>query len=409
MAQQIFFELSVVIAIATFVSIIMKLIRQPLIIGHIITGIILGPFALNLVQSNDTLVAFSQIGIAFLLFIVGLNLNFRTLKDVGKLALVIGLCQVAVTFVIGYVIAVFLGFSNTSALYLSTALTFSSTIIVVKLLADKHEIDSLHGKIAIGLLLIQDFIVILILMFHSSLLNNGNFQALVISTLLKVVIAILIVFFMSIYVMPKILLYVAKSQELLFLFGISWVLTFAVVLNKLGFSIEMGALFAGISLASSPFNLEISSKLKPIRDFFIILFFIFLGAQMLFTITSDILVKIIALSVFVLIGKPLIVMMIMGILGYRKRVGFLTGLSMAQISEFSFILAVLGASYGQLSQETMSIITFVGLISIAGSTYLIMNSGKLYDKFSKYLSVFEKPVIRNPDEQGKKENLKTEN
>jgi len=151
MVQNIFLELSIVIAIATLMSVFMKLLKQPLMIGHILTGIILGPLVLNIVQSSDTLITFSDIGVAFLLFIVGLNLNFKALKHVGMLSFAAGICQVIFTFIAGYLLAMALGFSSSSSVYISIALAFSSTIIVVKLLLDKYELESLHGKIAIYL------------------------------------------------------------------------------------------------------------------------------------------------------------------------------------------------------------------------------------------------------------------
>ena len=390
MAQNIFFELSIVVAAATLVSIFMKIIKQPLIIGYIITGIVLGPFALNLVQPSDTLVTFSEIGIAFLLFIVGLNLNFKTLKDVGVIALITGIAQVAITFVAVYFISKFLGFSGISSLYISGALAFSSTIIVVKLLLDKHDLDTLYGKIAVGLLLVQDFIVIVLLLFLSPSVGIQSFSSLALSTIIKMAVAIALVMLAGNYFVPKVLEFTAKSQELLFLFGISWVLLLASSLSRLGFSIEMGALFAGIGLASSPFSLEIGNKLKPLRDFFIILFFISLGSQMIFILTAGTILKIIVLSLAVLVLKPIIVMSVIGLMGYKKRIGFLAGISLAQVSEFSFILIILAVNLGQISQETASLVTLVGLITIAGSSYMILNNYSLYQKFSNYLSIFEK-------------------
>src|SRR3989338_10283244 len=406
MVQNIFFELSIVVAAATLVSIFMKIIKQPLIIGYIITGIVLGPFALNLVQPSDTLVTFSEIGIAFLLFIVGLNLNFKTLKDVGVIALITGIAQVAITFIVVYFISKFLEFPSISSFYIAAALTFSSTIIVVKLLLDKHDLDTLYGKIAIGLLLVQDFIIIVLLLFLSPSVGMQTFSSLALSTIIKMAVAIALVMLVTNYFVPKVLEFTAKSQELLFLFGISWVLLLASSLSRLGFSVEMGALFAGISLASSPFSLEIGNKLKPLRDFFIILFFISLGSQMVFILDSGTLLKIIVLSLVVLILKPIIVMSVIGLMGYKKRIGFLTGISLAQVSEFSFILIILAVNLGQISQETASLVTLVGLITIAGSSYLILNNYSLYQKFSGYISVFERKNLNGAMEKAKYQDFK---
>ncbi|MBI2656273.1 cation:proton antiporter [Candidatus Woesearchaeota archaeon] len=405
MVQSIFFELGIVIAIATLISAIVKFIKQPLIIGYIITGVIIGPVALDLAHSSDTLVAFSQLGVALLLFIVGLNLNFKTLKEVGFVSLAIAIGQVLFTFVIGYVISTLLGFSGTSSLYISTALTFSSTIIIVKLLSDKHDLDSLYGKIAVGILLVQDFIAVLILMLLSSELKSELIGGMIAFTLAKVVGIIIALLLVSSYVLPRILNFVAKSQELLFLFGISWLFALSIALNKIGFSIEIGALFAGISLASSPFHFEIGSRLRPLRDFFIILFFISLGSQMIFK-AANVIIAIAVFSAFVLVSKPLIVMFIMGMMGYKKRVGFSTGIATAQISEFSLILLFLGMNLGHLSQEIVSSVTVVGMITMAGSTYMIMHSDRLYRSLSRHLSIFEIRKLKTGYDNTKHDNFK---
>jgi len=397
----IFFELGIIIALAAVSSVFMKLIRQPLIIGYIAAGIIAGPLFLNLAQS-DAFIAFSQIGIALLLFIVGLNLDFKTLKQVGAVSLLTGIGQVLFTFIISYAVSNLLGFSAISSLYISIALTFSSTIIAVKLLSDRHDMDSLHGKITVGFLLVQDFIAIIILMFLSPTFKSGSFIGLAAFALIKVIGIVIALLAISNYLLPRILNFAARSQELLFLFGISWMLALSVALSRLGFSIETGALFAGISLASSPFHLEIGSKLKPLRDFFVILFFASLGAQMIFTHGSGALLKIIALSLVVLVAKPLIIMLIMGVMGFRKRIGFMTGLATAQVSEFSLILVLLGMSLGHLGQETVSIVTVATLITIAGSTYMTMYSDRLYAFFSKQLSIFERKKLMSEGFRGEK-------
>jgi len=387
--ESIFLELSLVIAIALVLASIMKLIRQPLIIAYIFSGVIVGPMFLNLVKSQSTLVAFSQIGIAFLLFILGLNLNLEILKEVGLVAFITGIGQVLFTSVIGYFIATSFGLSHLSAIYVSIALTFSSTIIIVKLLSDKNDLDTLYGRISIGFLIVQDIIAIFILMFLSGFVLDVSIPSLLLTTLLKGMCFILILFLISKYALPGLLHNIAKSQELLFLFSITWCFIISVASYYLNFSIEIGALLAGISLAASPFHYEISRKIRPLRDFFIIIFFVALGSQMTFSITN-LIIPAIVLSVFVLIGNPLIVMTLIGLFGYKKRTGFLAGLTVAQISEFSLILVALGLKLGHLSPEIVSMVTIVGIITITGSTYMILNGNALYNLLAKYLTIFER-------------------
>jgi len=206
----------------------------------------------------------------------------------------------------------------------------------------------------------------------------------------------------SIYILPKLSVFFAKSQEFLFLFSIGWGLGLAALFHYMGLSMEIGALIAGIALSMSPFNYEISSKMRPLRDFFIILFFILLGSQMVFGNINELIIPAIIFSLFILIGNPLIVMILMGLLGYKKKTGFQAGFTVAQISEFSLILIALGVSVGHLTNEILSLVTIIGIITISGSTYLILYSDKIYPYLSKYLSIFERKKVKEKKESIKK-------
>lgn len=384
-----FVNVSMIILVALGVSAVMRLLRQPLIIGYIFTGILVGPYFFNLLQGNNAVGTFSQLGVALLLFTVGLHLNPKVIKEVGKVSLITGIGQVVFTSVIGFFIANLLGFSLVASIYIAIALTFSSTIIIMKLLTDKGDIDSVYGKISVGFLIVQDIIAIFALMLISSLSLNTNLSSLIVSTFVKGVVAVVVLSVFGIYALPYFMKLVAKSQEFLFLFSISWCLALASLFSYLNFSLEIGALFAGVILAASPYSGEISSKLKPLRDFFIILFFIIIGSEMVLNDVVQNVVPIIAFSIFILVGNPLIVMVLMKTMGYTKRNGFLAGLTVAQISEFSIILVALGVSVGHLSSEVLSLVTMVGLITIGGSTYMIVYSSKIYPKISRYLKFFE--------------------
>ena len=390
MNPEIFIELSKILIVTVVITGFMKLLKQPVIIGYILSGIIVGPFVLNIIDSTNILSAFAQIGVALLLFFVGLNLNPRVIKDVGKISLITGLGQVIFTTSIGFVIAKSLGFSTLVSLYISIALAFSSTIIIMKLLSDKKDLESLYGRISIGFLIVQDFIAIAILLIISSLSNGANLSSLAVESLLKGIGGILVLFALTIYVIPPLTKIIAKSQEFLLLFSISWCFAIATVFHYLNFSIEVGALLAGITLSLSPYHYEISSKMKPLRDFFLILFFVMLGSQMGFVNIYQNLWIILILSFFVLVGNPIIVMILMGLLGYTKRNSFLAGLTVAQISEFSLIVVAMGVSVGHVTNEILSLVTAVGLITFAGSSYMILYSNKIYPKLSKYLTIFEK-------------------
>lgn len=389
--MNIFTEISLLLAITTLVTVLVRLLRQPLVVGYILAGMISGPYLLNVLHSTHELELFSKVGIVFLLFIVGLHLNPKVIKEVGSISLITGIGQVVFTAVVGFGLSLLLGIDRLAALYVAIALTFSSTIIILKLLADKNDLQKLYAKIAIGFLLVQDiiatFVLIGVTLFTS---GDGTNVGLTIGlTLLKGVGLLIGLYLFSSYVVTQLTRYLAKSQELLFLFSLAWGTGLASLFLVLGFSIEIGALVAGVTLSVTPYADEISARLKPLRDFFVILFFILLGSQMVLSNIGVIIVPALLLSVFVLIGNPIIVILLMNLAGYNRKTGFMAGLTVAQISEFSLILASLGLQVGHLSQDVMSLITLVGLITIAGSTYLILYSDRIYPKIQKVLSALE--------------------
>ncbi len=400
--MDVFLEISMIIAIATAVSVVMRILRQPLIVGYIISGILAGPYVLNIVQAVDTIELFSKIGITILLFIVGLHLSPSVIKEVGKVSLTTGIGQVLFTSLIGFIIALVLGLDRVAALYTAIALTFSSTIIILKLLADKGDMNKLYGKIAVGFLLVQDIVATIILIVVSSFTGptDGNIIFFILMTLVRGALLIGAIMLFSHFLLSKIYRYISTSQELMFLFSITWGLGMACIFYLMNFSVEIGALVAGVTLSATPYANEIGSRMKPLRDFFIVLFFILLGSQMIVSDIQQLLLPALVLSAFVLIGNPIIVVVLMNLLGYNRRTGFYAGLTVAQISEFSLILATLGFQVGHLSREVLSLITLVGLITIAGSTYLILYSDWIYPRIASLLSFLE---IRKKTAAGKKE------
>jgi Kef-type K+ transport system membrane component KefB/Trk K+ transport system NAD-binding subunit len=391
---EVFNQISLIILLVLGVSLVMRILKQPLIIGYIFSGIIAGPFVLGILPGLDAINIFSEFGIAFLLFIVGLHLSPKVIKEVGKISLITGMGQILFTTLLGYLLAILLGFSTVTALYIAIAISFSSTIIIMKLLSDKGDLDSLYGKISIGFLLVQDLVAILILMIISSFSSGENFISQVGITFLKGFLLLAILIPISIFLLPRFQNFFARSQEFLFVFSLAWGLGLASLFFYAGLSIEIGALIAGVLLSMSPFSFEISSKMKPLRDFFLISFFLLLGSQMTIGNINELIIPAIFFSIFILVGNPLIVMSLMAIEGYTKKTNFLAGLTVAQISEFSLILIALAAKVGHVSAEILSLMTMVGLITIAGSTYMIMFSDKMYRVLSRNLEIFEKKRVR---------------
>lgn len=388
----LFFELSIVIAIGVIVAIITRLLRQPLIISYIITGLIVGPFVFNFIKSFETFNLFSEIGIAILLFTVGLNLTPHVIKQFGKIAVLTGVGQVVFTTAITFLVCLLFGWGSITAIYVAIALSFSSTIIILKLISDRKELDSLYAKISIGFLLIQD-IIALILLFSIPLISAPDSSWVsVLIMLFKGIALATLTWLISHKILKPLNSFLSSSQELLFIFSVSWGFLIAAIFKAAGFSLETGALVAGVTLAIMPSRHEISARLITLRDFFIVVFFIMLGAQMVLTDILSVLPFAIILSLLVMIGNPIVLMIIMGIFGYRKRTSLKTGLTVAQISEFSLILIALGVKLGHLDQKILSLVTLVALITIFFSTYTILYSDALYKLLEPLLSIFERKV-----------------
>lgn len=406
----LYIELSIIIVLATVIALIMKSLRQPLIVGYIATGILVGPYALNILHSKEEIELFSKIGVSILLFIVGLSLNPEIVREVGKTSFITGTGQVLFTSVIGYFIMLELGYDSVTSIYVAVALTFSSTIIILKLLTDRGDTGKLYGKIAIGFLLVQDLIATLILLIITVLGATGNISEggaastagmEIVNLFAKGSITLLILYYVSKYVLPRCSNYIAGNQEVLFIFSLAWGLGLSSLFYTIGFSIEIGALVAGVMLAVSPFSYEIGARMKPLRDFFIILFFILLGAQMVLSEMLPLLIPALILSVFVLVGNPIIVYILMNLLGYRSKTSFMAGLTVAQISEFSLILISLGLSLGHLSQTVASLVTLVGIVTITGSTYLVLYADQIYEIVQKplsFLNLRKKPKLEHSAE-----------
>jgi Kef-type K+ transport system membrane component KefB len=395
-----FATLAAILAAAAVVGLVASRLRQPLIVAFIGVGILVGPVGTGWVTDVGEIELLAHLGIAVLLFLVGLRLDLNLIRTTGPVALATGLGQVVFTSAFGFGIAIALGMDVVTAVYVAVALTFSSTIIIVKLLSDKREIDQLHGRIAVGFLIVQDLVVVLVMIALTAFgQQTGDNVAADIALVLAKGAGLLIgIAVLMRYVIPRLLHAVARSQELLVLFAVAWAVSVAAISAWLGFSTEVGAFLAGVALASTPYREAVGARLVSLRDFLLLFFFIGLGSQLEFVDAGRQLAEALVLSVFVLVGNPLIVVLIMGLMGYPVRVSFLAGLTVAQISEFSLILAALGLALGHITSATVSLITVVGLITIGASTYMILNSAALYDRLAPWLNRLAlRPVTRQEE------------
>lgn len=397
----LFYEIAALLVLAAGVGFLGLMLRQPLIVSFIAVGIIAGPSVLDIARSDQQIDLLAELGIAVLLFLVGLKLDFQLVRTLGPVALVTGLGQVAFTTVFGFLIGLALGLDARTALYVAIALTFSSTIIIVKLLSDKREIDSLHGRIALGFLIVQDIVVVIAMIVLSAIGVGGGDDAGFGDVVLVLGYGLAMLGFVALfirYVANPLVERLSRAPELLVSFAIGWAALLAAVGHYLGFGKELGGLLAGVSLASTPFREAIAARLSSLRDFLLLFFFIALGASLDLSVLGASVGPAIVLSLFVLIGNPLIVLAIMGAMGYRKRTGFLAGLTVAQISEFSLIFMAMGLAIGHVADEALGLVTLVGLVTIAVSTYMITYSHWLYDRFEPVLGIFERRLVDTPRE-----------
>ena len=381
-----FLELTFALVLATLLGVIARFFKQPLILAYIFAGIVISFFKFGNIN-QEVFELLSNLGIAFLLFLVGIDLNIRDLKYVGKAALYTGLGQIIFTAFVGFVILSAMGFSAIPSLYIAVAITFSSTVIIIKLLTEKHDLQSLYGKIAVGFLLVQDFVAIIALMILSGF-SSGSLSILgFLLIIFKGAILLGAALFASKFFLRYLFRLTSSSVELLFISPISWAFLFSVIGVLFGFSVTIGAFLAGLAIASSPYNIQISARIKPLRDFFIVIFFILLGVSMSQGAASVSVAHVVILSLFILIGNPLIVIAIMKTLGYRNRNSFLASVTVAQISEFSLILMAVGISLGHVTQQMMALVSAVGIVTITLSSYLILYGDKIY-------RLIEKPLLK---------------
>lgn len=382
--MNVFLEMSFIFGFAAVLAFVMKYFRLPLMLGYVITGIVGGPLVFNALHPSESLEVFAQLGIAALLFIVGLTLNPGVIKEVGKTAALTGIGQFILTAVPIYGLAYILGYGPLVSGYLAIGLTLSSTIVVSKILSDKKALGSLHGKIAIGCLLIQDIIAALGLVVITSLGQGGGVQGLLFS-FTRAAGLLVLMYVVAKVILPRLTPIFAVSQDILFLFSAGWGIGMAGIFHEAGLSLELGALAAGVTLASSPYHQAISSRMRVVRDFFLIVFFVSLGAQLGGPTNPTVLLATVALAAFVLIGKPLIMMALMGVLGFHRKTSFLTGVAMGQVSEFSFILLGLGIQVGHVSTSVAATVTLIGCVTIALSSLLMMYAERMYDRLSTFM------------------------
>ncbi len=383
----VLYDIGIVIVAATTLAFLARLFKQPIILAFIAAGILLGPSGFKLITNEEVILALSEFGIAFLLFIVGLELDLRKLKALGKPTFIAAAAQMITAFLAGFLAGNLLSFSTITSIYMGLAVSFASTTVVLKFLAEKNEMYTLHGRFQLGILIVEDVFAVLALAALTTL-DSFSISSLAI-TLGKGVLLFLIAALAGAFIFPFLFGKAAKNQELLFLSAISLSFVMAYISIMLGFSIAMGAFLAGISIASLPYSYEIVGRMKSLRDFFATMFFVALGMQITFFGLTNYIPLIVFLLISILV-TPVVVMLVISFFGYGRKISFFSGLALSQMSEFALVIAAQGLLLGHITKETLSLIAVIMVISITISTYLMKYDGQIYGFISKRLKFMDK-------------------
>lgn len=380
-------DLGLIIVAGTLFAFLARRIGMPSIVAYLLAGLALGPLT-GLVEMSGSLGLISEIGIALLLFLVGLELSFDKIKDVGRVAVIAGIGQVVFTAAGGLVLCALLGFGIMEAVFLAVGLTFSSTVVVVKLLDEKGELDSLYGRIAVGIFLVQDLVAVFILTFLAGLggaesgevkLDPGSIMSGLGAAFGGMLLLLAVALLAARYLLPRPFGWSANRPEVLLIWSLSWCFALVMGAHALHLSLEIGAFLAGISLAQLPYNEDLRRRVHPLMNFCIAVFFVSLGIKMEVGAALKEWETVMILSLFVLVGNPVIFIWIISRMGYGLRTTFFTSVTVAQISEFSFIVVALGVSSGLVGDSVMSLTALVGLLTITFSAYMIRFNRPLFE------------------------------
>ncbi len=395
-------NLGLIVMTAALFALVGRMIRLPSIIVYILAGLFLGPFG-GLLEVDGSLDLIAHVGIALLLFLVGLELSLDKIRDVGRVAVAAGIGQVVFTALGGFGICLLLGFSVMESVFLSVALTFSSTVVVVKLLDQMGDLDALYGRIAVGIFLVQDLVVIVALTFLAGLGEGESLTFTGLATGLGkafggMAILLVIVLVASKYLLPRPFSWAARSPDTIFIWALFWCFLLVALADWFALSLEIGAFLGGLALAQLPYNDDLGRRLKPLMNFFVAVFFVALGARMDLGAAVGMGWSALVLSLFVIIGNPFIFFLIISKMGYGERTSFRTSVTVAQISEFSFIFAAVGVTSGLIGDGILSLVAVVGIVTIATSAYMILYSEPLY-RFIRKTGLL-RPFHARPEEEG---------
>ena len=370
--QSLVFSFFLIFTGAAVLASIALYTRQPLLVAYIVLGAVLGPYGYSLIQDTALLSDISHVGIIFLLFLLGLDMQPSHLVHMLKKATLVAIFSAIIFMAIGYIVGISFGYTRTEAIIIGVALMFSSTIIGIKLLPTTVLHHKHTGELVVGLLLLQDVIAILVLLF----LNSGDNGTDQITTFLKTAVALPLIIGGALIFVRYILLPLIQKfdrfHEYIFLVAIGWCLGLAELAHAAGLSAEIGAFIAGVSLATSPIAQYIATSLKPLRDFFLILFFFSIGASFNLGLLGQIIIPAIILAALVLILKPIVFRFLLQSISESNSLAWEVGFRLGQISEFSLLIAYMATGAAMIGEEASHVIQATAILTFLLSTYVVI-------------------------------------
>ncbi|MCA1575740.1 MAG: cation:proton antiporter [Acidobacteria bacterium] len=391
------------VIVAAILAFVANKLKQPALLAYLLAGVLIGPeIGFRLITDHATIEVISEIGLVLLLFIIGLEMDLKKLRASGKPVIATGVTQFLLCVALGIPFFLLLGFrigdvnavgGEFGLFYMAVAAAISSTMIVVKLLYDKFELDTLPGRITLGILVFQDIWAIIVLALQPNL-RNPRFTPLA-ASFGKGIVLVAASLLISRYLLPYLFRSVAKIPELVLLMALAWCFLVCAAASYSGLSREMGALIAGVALSTFPYSLDVIAKVISIRDFFVTLFFVALGMRIPMP-TASILGLAAVTSVFLIASRFVSIFPVLYLMRYGHRVSLVPAINLSQISEFSLVVASLGLAFGHINSQTVSLIIFVFVITSTTSTYMISYNHQISRILSRMLSTLRLKDLARP-------------